>query len=408
MSVLVKTDVLIGPSSGIERFVVPVEPMSPEEPCAKVYERFVVDIELLSVPICSNGRPVGLVDRYAFLRQLAHSFGRALFAAKPISVLMDTNPLVVDVGTEVSEIQNTISLDRPDAIVRGFIVVENGRYAGMGTALGLMRASLREFEAANRRLSEALVKAQSAMDLKSRFLANLSHEFRTPLNAIIGFSDLMAKEIFAPLDPRYKDYAGDILSSGNHMLALVNDLLDLAKIETGEMHPSPVELDVSHSIEGAARLMRESAAKARLAMNVEIEHGLPHVVADERHVRQILLNLLSNAIKFTPAGSVTVFARRRGAEVELGVADTGIGMTQADIAISLMPFGQVANQFTRAHEGTGLGLPLVKALAGLNGSPLQIDSVPSAGTCISVRLPVARPPGSGDVDYSAAVVTCGA
>jgi two-component system, cell cycle sensor histidine kinase PleC len=408
MSVLGNPDVLRSLPTGIERFVVPVEPMSPEEPCANVYERFAVDVELLAVPICSDGCPVGLVDRYAFLRQLAHSFGRALFAAKPISVLMDTDPLIVDIGTEASEIQSKISLDRPDALVRGFIVVDDGRYAGMGTALSLMRASLEEFEATNRRLSQALAEAQSAMDLKSRFLANLSHEFRTPLNAIIGFSDLMAKEVVAPLDPRYKDYAGDILSSGNHMLALINDLLDLAKIETGEMHPSPIELDVEHSIAGAVRLMRDSAVKAGLAMNVDIESGIPNVVADERHVRQMLLNLLSNAIKFTPAGSVTVYARRFEAGVEIGVADTGIGMTPADIAISLKPFGQVANQFTRTHEGTGLGLPLVKALAGLNGSQLHIHSVPSVGTCISIRLRIAEQPGSGDVDYSAAVVTCGA
>jgi two-component system, cell cycle sensor histidine kinase PleC len=376
----------------IDHFVRPVAPVPPDMACATVYDRFVADRELLAVPVCAEARVVGMVDRYDFLRQLAHSYGRALFDRKPVATLMDTAPLVVDRGIDILDLQRRIALDHPSALIRGFAVTADGRYAGYGDALALLRAGLAESSETNRRLEAALGEARSANRVKSLFFANLSHELRTPLNAIIGFSEVMSDAIFGPLAPRYRDYAGDILTSGRHLLELINDLLDMAKIEAGEMRADPVDVDVDVAIQAAVRLVRDQAQRGRVALSVGVEPGLPILRTDARHFRQMLINLLSNAVKFTRKdGQVSVFAGLApGGGLMVGVRDTGIGMSPADLELAMRPFGQVANETTRAHDGTGLGLPLVKALAELNGAEFALDSAPGRGTLATLRFGVER------------------
>ena len=373
-------------SAGIDQFVLPIVPVPSDIQCSAVYDRFVDDIDLLAIPVCDDGKPVGLIDRYHFLRQLAHSYGRALFANKPVATIMDRDPLVVERSIDIRALQNLIADDRPAALARGFIVVADGRYLGMGAALGLLRASLVESAAVNRRLEKALEASESASRLKSRFFANLSHELRTPLNAIIGFAEVMAGGVMGPLDARYRSYAGDIHSSGLHLLSLINDLLDMAKIEAGEMRADPQETDLAVACEGALRMVRATAERARLLLKVEIAADGPAANVDTRHLSQILLNLLSNAIKFTPAGGhVELRVRTDAAGAgRIEIADTGIGMSPQDIALALKPFGQVANALSRNHEGTGLGLPLVKALCDINAIGFEIASAPGAGTCVTL------------------------
>jgi two-component system cell cycle sensor histidine kinase PleC len=372
--------------AGIDQFVLPIVPVPSDIQCSAVYDRFVDDIDLLAIPVCDDGRPVGLIDRYHFLRQLAHSYGRALFANKPVATIMDRDPLVVERSIDINALQNLIADDRPVALARGFIVVADGRYLGMGAALGLLRASLVESAAVNRRLEKVLEASESASRLKSRFFANLSHELRTPLNAIIGFAEVMAGGVMGPLDARYRSYAGDIHSSGLHLLSLINDLLDMAKIEAGEMRADPEETDLAVACEGALRMMRASAERARLLLKVEIAADGPAANVDTRHLSQILLNLLSNAIKFTPAGGhVELRVRTDAAGAgRIEIADSGIGMSPQDIVLALKPFGQVANALSRNHEGTGLGLPLVKALCDINAIGFEIASAPGAGTCVTL------------------------
>lgn len=369
-------------SAGIEDFVLAIEPVAPSTPCAAVYDRFVSEPDLLAVPICADGHPLGLVDRYRFLRQLAHSYGRALFANKPATAVMDRDPLIVDRGIDIVALQHLIADDRPSALTRGFIVVSDGRYFGMGAALGLLRASLSESAAVNRRLAEALDASESASRLKSRFFANLSHELRTPLNAVIGFAELMAGAVMGPIDRRYRDYAGDIHASGLHLLSLINDLLDMAKLEAGEMRAERQATDLADAVEAALRMIREAARRANLTLLVEIDDPAAQVAADPRHLRQILLNLLSNAVKFTRAGgSIAVRLRTdAGAGPVVEVADTGIGMTKDEIELALKPFGQVASSLARSHDGTGLGLPLLTALCALNDIEFSIASEPGRGT----------------------------
>ncbi|MCM0020727.1 MAG: ATP-binding protein [Tagaea sp.] len=374
----------------IDEFIRPVRPVAPDAPCAAVYDRFVAEPALLGVPVCApDGGVVGLVDRYDFLRQLAHSYGRALFDRKPVMTLADRDVLVVERDIDILELQRKIEREHPDALVRGFAVTADGRYAGYGDALALLRASLAETGETNARLAAALEEARGAARMKSKFLANVSHELRTPLNAIIGFSEMMAGATLGPIPPRYREYAGDILASGRQLLDLINDLLDMAKIEAGEMRADPCEIDVETALYSAQRQMRDLAARAGVTLSVDSTGVPPIVVADPRHFRQMLLNLLSNAIKFTgQGGDVALFAATdpSGAAV-VGVRDTGIGMDAAGVELALRPFGQVANALTRAHDGTGLGLPIVKALAELNGAEFRIDSAPGKGTRATLRFP---------------------
>jgi PAS domain S-box-containing protein len=241
-------------------------------------------------------------------------------------------------------------------------------------------------------LKLAKEQAELASRAKSEFLANMSHELRTPLNAVIGFSEIIKDEVLGHDPEKYRAYAADIHTSGLHLLSLINDILDLSKIEAGKAELLEAEIEVGDVIRSAARLVRERADSAEVELATSLPPGLPLLWAERRALMQILLNLLSNAIKFTPAGGkVTVGARIEPERAfVIWVADTGIGISAKDIERALMPFGQVGNPLTRDQQGTGLGLPLSRALVELHGGTLVLDSEPGAGTTVSVVLPWRR------------------
>jgi len=241
-------------------------------------------------------------------------------------------------------------------------------------------------------LEEARASAVAANAAKSTFLATMSHELRTPLNAILGFSELIKREMYGPAgDARYVDYAGHIHDSGSHLLSLVRDILDLSKIEAGKMEIECELLAVGDIVHEARKLAGRGRQDAH-HVSVLIEDDLPLLYADKRAMLQILLNLLSNAMKFTPpsgAIAVTGVARADGG-ITLNVRDSGIGMAKADIAKALAPYVQVQNAQTRAHEGTGLGLPIVSALVRLHGGEIELESEPGQGTRVSLHFPPVR------------------
>lgn len=370
-----------------------IAPVSPETTNATVYERFRGDAELISIPVVAGDRPVGLIFRTTFLSSLAHKYGNALYADKPVTHLMDAQPLIVDQSVSVDELETIIANEKPSALRSGFIVARDGRYAGVGSALSVLRLGMARTQRRNRELEYARSRAEAANEAKSQFLTIMTHELRTPLNAIIGFTDLMQSGAFGKIEPpRYGEYIVDINNAGTQLLAIINDVLDMAKIEQGKMMLHDEPIDIKSLIDTIVRVFSERAEAGRLSLSSVLPPETVTLSADQRALRHILLNLLSNAVKFTPTGG-DVTARltlQPNGSVELAVADTGIGMTKEHIAIALTPFAQVENAFTRKYDGTGLGLPLVKSLVELHGAALTIDSELGSGTVVRIGFGAAR------------------
>jgi cell cycle sensor histidine kinase DivJ len=256
-------------------------------------------------------------------------------------------------------------------------------------------------------LVEARDAALSASRAKTRFLANMSHELRTPLNAIIGFSEVMTREMFGALSPRYQEYSRLIHESGAHLLGLINSVLDMSKIEAGKFELHEELFDLEETAESAVRFLKIPAEQAGVAIQLQVAPGARLVFADQRAIKQILVNLLSNGVKYTPpGGEVTVRARTpdAGLGIEIVVSDTGTGISREDLERLGKPFEQVENAETRAKEGTGLGLALVKSLAQMHGGVATIDSVLGEGTTVTVRLPHAAVDAKGERLTSAKVL----
>jgi len=258
----------------------------------------------------------------------------------------------------------------------------------LSDALGRAETQEYRIKALAKEAHEERAKAEEASRAKSTFLANMSHELRTPLNAVIGFSEIMAKELFGPLaNPQYKQYASDIFDSGNHLLDLINDILDMAKIEANKLTLAPKPLDPMVAIEQATRLTKRKAEEKGLSLVIDAE-DLPEIEADHRAIKQILLNLLSNAVKFTDQGAIMVHARGNAQGLTLRVVDTGCGIPPEHLPRLARPFEQVEQELTRNNHGTGLGLALTKSLVEMHGGKLSIQSEVGRGTIVTVTLPV--------------------
>ena len=260
----------------------------------------------------------------------------------------------------------------------------------------LIKRSIR-YAMERKRVEAQLVETKNAAEAASRakteFLANMSHELRTPLNAIIGFSEILKQEPLGPLGhASYRDYVRDVYESGIHLLRIINDILDLSKIEVGKLTLSETPVDPREVIESCMRIVRERADNGGIALVAEMTPDLPTLNADERMVKQVLLNLLSNAIKFTPSGgSVRIVARVDDADgLIIQVVDTGIGIAVADIDRALQPFEQIDSSLHRKYQGTGLGLPLARSMCEMHGGRFTIESTVGQGTTVTVHFPAER------------------
>jgi len=246
---------------------------------------------------------------------------------------------------------------------------------------------------AEKAMLKAREHAEVANRAKSDLMANMSHELRTPLNAIIGFSDMMKKELLGPVgNDKYREYLEDINSSGQHLLQLVNDVLDVSAIEASALELHEKNVSLSDIAEASIRLINPRADEGRVTVTSSIDHGIPLIYADKRRVKQVLLNLLSNAVKFTPEeGEVSVSSYLNAdGSLAVTVSDTGIGMDEQEMSMALSTFGQVDSGLDRKHEGTGLGLPLTQKLVELHDGTIEIESEKDRGTTVTVTFPPGR------------------
>jgi PAS domain S-box-containing protein len=260
---------------------------------------------------------------------------------------------------------------------------------GSATHVCAVLRDISEWRDAESKMEEARGTAEESSSRKTEFLAKVSHELRTPLTAILGFAQVMARQDLGPIgNPRYVEYAKDILDSGDHLLSLINDLLDMSKVESGKFDLSFDSVDVHDLAEGCVRLMSPIAGSRQVTLRHTVEDTLPSVVADERSMRQILLNLISNALRFTEGGGEVVVSAEvdAGGGLTLAVTDTGVGMSEEELALALEPFEQVEKDVASGTPGTGLGLPLARALTEANRAQFRIESAPKAGTRVALTF----------------------
>lgn len=257
--------------------------------------------------------------------------------------------------------------------------------------IGALAAALARHVELQRALVEADAArrvAEEANRTKSMFLAQMSHELRTPLHAVLGFAEIMEQQLLGPLSDPYRDSASRIRTSGTHLLNLINDILDLSRVEAGEFKVVAEPVDVAAVLEESVQLARELPGSGALTLDTAIPAGLPWLTADTRRLRQVVLNLLSNAVKFTPEGGrVTLRAMADSTGLAVSVQDTGVGIAPEHLETVLRPFGQIDNSQTRKHDGAGLGLPLAREFTRLMGGTLSIASTPGTGTTVTVAFP---------------------
>ena len=327
--------------------------------------------------------PGTITPSYETFLEYVHPQDRERVTAAVTATLEDDTPYAIE-----------LRIRRADGGWRPCVTHGEVTRSETGTPLVLAGTVLdvSELKQAQDDLQRAKEIAEIASRAKSDFLANMSHELRTPLNAIIGFSDAMATELFGPLGTeKYREYVASIHDSGNHLLDLINDILDVAKIEAGAMEMEEEELDPAQIAEASLRLVRPRAESGRVRLSNGVEENLPRFRGDRRRVKQILLNLLSNAVKFTPEGGrVSLDVRLNGEGLAFLVTDTGIGMDDDELAVALSPFGQIDTGLDRKFEGTGLGLTLTRDLVEAHDGTLEVASSKGEGTVVTVRFPLER------------------
>jgi signal transduction histidine kinase/CheY-like chemotaxis protein len=384
--------------------------LPPEAAGAVALERFEANPDLQVIPVVQVGRPVGLLTRERAVLKFAQQFGRDLWAKRPVAMLMETEFRAISDQMPINELIDIVAGLPTAAILQGVVFVdEEGFYSGVASAIDLYKAAAhtaamkhRELDTRNaelndtaRRLVTESEKAKAASQSKTDFLAAMSHEIRTPLNGVLGMAQSLQA---AELPEAEADKVDVILDSGKALLLLLNDILDLSKIEAGKLEITPTHGDISHTIRRTCELFEPKAAEKGLTLRLVIDERLPQGLAyDPLRVRQCLSNLISNALKFTHEGGVTLDVSSEEAEkgdvlVRIGVSDTGIGMTQEGQGRLFEAFSQADASTTRKYGGTGLGLAITRQLARLMGGDVSVRSTQGVGSTFTLVIRAASAP----------------
>ncbi len=343
--------------------------------------------------VLATGEPL-MTPEYAHDQRITHEYDEVVRREGIVSSLVVPIPLqgkTIGLLYVANRRASTFTPGDQDVLSRlaaqAAVAIENARlYAQVRQYADELEAKV---EARTRELQEVNRQLEAASRHKSEFLANMSHELRTPLNAIMGFSEVLLERMFGELNAKQAEFVQDVLGSGRHLLSLINDILDLAKVEAGRMELDLAPFNLSLAIESAVSLIRERAGRHGISLRVAADEALGDFVADERKVRQILLNLLSNAVKFTPdGGRVEATAVLAGDQATISVRDTGIGIAPEDQAAVFEEFRQVGGQHAQTREGTGLGLALAKRFVELHGGTIGVQSAVGQGSIFTFTLPV--------------------
>jgi len=388
-----------------ESLIVDAPAISPDTTGDAAYEIFSADKDLFVCGVVDKGQPLGLLNRDRFFQQMADRFGRALYSKRPVTFVMQKSPLTVPRDTPVSKLNAHILETRPAALLDGFIVADHdGSYLGAGTTLALFSASVAETEERSRRLERLTVELDRAREealeharVKGEFLATMSHEIRTPLNGVLGLSNVLIR---AGLEPEQEKLARTIHESGESLLALLNDILDLSKMDAGRTELVSEAFRVGDLAEQTQAFWEGRAAELGLVYRVECECEASTVKADRGRVRQIMSNLIGNALKFTRDGEVRVrvFAEKSSrpgqGRLRVEVADTGVGVPETARDHIFEAFSQADSTHTRRHGGTGLGLAICKRLIDLMEGEIGFDSREGEGSTFWFDIPVEIAQGS--------------
>jgi two-component system, cell cycle sensor histidine kinase PleC len=386
-------------SIGGEEAALDADRRSPEG-SRRAYETLLRLIDVIPRMLCVTGRD----GRYLLVNRMYASFvgipASRLIGKRPVEahggplarILMESDEGLLTGKTVPSPVEEEI-VDRdgnPCVLLttKALFHDEDGEEAMVVTAF----VDITQRKRTERDLIAAKEQAELANRSKTEFVANMSHELRTPLNAIIGFSQVIAGEMLGPIGtPKYVGYARDILTSAEHLLGIINDILDVSKLEAGKLDLAEDAIDPAKTVADIAQLAEVKARASDITIAIRREGAVPPLLVDSRKLKQIVLNLLVNAIKFShPGGKVEVVLRAVGGAVSISVVDHGIGMDPAEVKLAMTRFGQVASTWTRKHDGTGLGLPLAIGLTELHGGTLTIHSTKGVGTTVTVAFPRER------------------
>jgi signal transduction histidine kinase len=390
--------------------VTPIQPLSPENTVEEVAEMFLSPVYamFLSLPVVEGNKPVGIISRYQLMKIFLQPYGRELYAKKSLLQFMDRQPLVVEACQTLEEVSAYITHNIEFPIMEDFVITQHGEYLGVGMVVDLLRAitdvkyraydselahKVEQLEHRAIELAAVSAQAKAANRAKSQFLANMSHELRTPLNAIIGYSEMLKDEA---QDNGHEDYLPDlhnIHSAGSQLLSIINDILDISKIEAGKMETRLECFELPALLQEAQATIAPMIEKNHNRLRLDCAGNIKTMRSDRQKLRQCLLNLLNNASKFSRNSEILLQVRHdsgpAGDWIIFSVIDHGIGMDEAQIEKLFQPFMQADNSFTRVYGGTGLGLAITRQFCEMLDGTIHVKSQPGKGSTFRLALPCA-------------------